>query len=224
MAAIAFFVVVAGGSAYAAATIGAGDIKNDAVRSRHIKNGEVKNPDLGANSVGSAKVIDGSLLKRDFKAGQLPKGDTGATGPSFGETVDSFPLATVTTCTDTALIDKSITLSRSSRIFVNGLASMYANNTGAEIDLSVDLRSEDGKTTLASLDAKRMTPLTTEIQADTQGVLGVFNSGTTSYDPYVASAGTYHLVMHSDKSGACATSLTYSEDSLTWIELGTAAM
>jgi hypothetical protein len=74
MAAIAFFIAVAGGSAYAAATIGSGDIKNDAVRSRHIKNGEVKNPDLGANSVGTGKVIDGSLLKQDFKAAQLPLG------------------------------------------------------------------------------------------------------------------------------------------------------
>jgi hypothetical protein len=75
MAAIAFFIAVAGGSAYAAATIGASNIKNDAVRSRHIKDGEVKNPDLAANSVGTGKVIDGSLLAQDFKAGQLPKGD-----------------------------------------------------------------------------------------------------------------------------------------------------
>src|SRR5256885_17224173 len=65
-----------GGSAYAAATIGPSDIKNNAVRSRHIKDA-VKNPDLGANAVGTGKVIDGSLLKKDFKHGQLPKGDTG---------------------------------------------------------------------------------------------------------------------------------------------------
>ena len=42
MAAIAFFIAIAGGSAYAAATIGSSDIKNDAVRSNHIKNGQVK--------------------------------------------------------------------------------------------------------------------------------------------------------------------------------------
>src|SRR3954468_1758449 len=77
MAAIALFIAVAGGSAYAAATIGAGDIKNSAVLSRHIKNGAVKRADLGANSVSTGKVIDGSLLKRDFKAGQLPRGPKG---------------------------------------------------------------------------------------------------------------------------------------------------
>jgi hypothetical protein len=64
MAAMALFVAVAGGSAYAAATIGSGNLKNDAVRSRHIKNG-----DIGANAVRTGKVADGSLLKQDFKGG-----------------------------------------------------------------------------------------------------------------------------------------------------------
>ena len=68
---LALFVAL-GGTAYAAATIGPGQIKNDAVRSRHIDNGEVKNADLGANSVGTGKVLNGSLLKQDFKAGQIP--------------------------------------------------------------------------------------------------------------------------------------------------------
>src|SRR5437764_7232485 len=78
LAAIAFFIAIAGGSAYAAATIGSGDIKNDAVLSRHIKNGEVKNQDLAANSVGSAEVIDGSLRRRDFATRALaPSGPAG---------------------------------------------------------------------------------------------------------------------------------------------------
>ena len=76
VASLALFVAL-GGTTYAAATIGAGDIKKDAVLSRHIKNGEVKNLDLGANAVGTGKVIDGSLLKRDFKAGQLAQGPAG---------------------------------------------------------------------------------------------------------------------------------------------------
>ena len=73
---MALFVAL-GGTALAAATIGSGNIRNDAVLSRHIKDGAVKNPDLGANSVGTGKVIDGSLLAQGFKAGQLPKGDKG---------------------------------------------------------------------------------------------------------------------------------------------------
>jgi hypothetical protein len=80
MAAIAFFIAVAGGSAYAAATVRSGNIKTNAILSRHIKNGEVKHQDLGANSVGTGNVIDGSLLKQDFKAGQLPQGAKGDQG------------------------------------------------------------------------------------------------------------------------------------------------
>jgi hypothetical protein len=66
LAAIAFFAVVAGGSAYAAATIGSRDIKRNAVLSRHIKNGEVKNVDLGSNSVGGGNVIDDALTGKDI--------------------------------------------------------------------------------------------------------------------------------------------------------------
>ena len=88
LAVVAFLVAVAGGSAYAAATIGSGDIKNDAVLSRHIKDGQVKASDLAPSSIGSGKVFDGSLLAQDVKPGQLPTGgassfdqhvDTGAT-------------------------------------------------------------------------------------------------------------------------------------------------
>jgi hypothetical protein len=68
---LALFVAL-GGTAYAAATIGPAQIKNDAVRSRHVDDGEVKNADLGANSVATGKVRNGTLLRKDFKAGQLP--------------------------------------------------------------------------------------------------------------------------------------------------------
>ncbi|HYH58514.1 MAG TPA: hypothetical protein VD790_04785 [Thermoleophilaceae bacterium] len=61
-----------GGTTYAAATIGAGEIKKDAVRSRHVKEGAVKSANLGTNSVGTDKVLDGTLLKQDFQAGQIP--------------------------------------------------------------------------------------------------------------------------------------------------------
>jgi hypothetical protein len=72
LAAVAFLVLVAGGSAYAAATIGAANIKDDAVLSRHVKDGQVRATDLAPGSVGTGKVLDGSLLARDAKSGQLP--------------------------------------------------------------------------------------------------------------------------------------------------------
>ncbi len=73
-------VVALGGTSYAAATIG----------SSNIKNRSIKNVDLAKSSVTSGTVRNGSLLSKDFKSGQLPKGaqgvagakgDTGAPGP-----------------------------------------------------------------------------------------------------------------------------------------------
>jgi hypothetical protein len=48
---ICLFLLLGGGAAWAAGTIGAHDIKKNAVRSRHIKNGTVKAPDLAPISL-----------------------------------------------------------------------------------------------------------------------------------------------------------------------------
>jgi hypothetical protein len=68
--------IVLGGSSYAAVTL-----KRNSVRSKHIKNGQVKRPDVARNAIDSSKVRDGSLLGQDFAAGQLPVGATGQQGP-----------------------------------------------------------------------------------------------------------------------------------------------
>jgi len=75
--AVVALVMALGGGAYAAATIGTSDIKKGAVtRSK-----------LHSNAVTSSKVKNRSLLSRDFKKGQLPRGARGprgfrgATGP-----------------------------------------------------------------------------------------------------------------------------------------------
>ena len=47
-----------GGGAYAASQIGAGDIKKNAVRAKHIKKSQVKH--LAANSVKTPKLADGA--------------------------------------------------------------------------------------------------------------------------------------------------------------------
>lgn len=59
--------IVLGGGAYAATTLPKGS-----VGSKQIKR----------SAVSSSKVKDRSLLARDFKRGQLPRGRGGATGPS----------------------------------------------------------------------------------------------------------------------------------------------
>ena len=93
MATIAVFAVL-GGTGYAAVA---------------LPNASVGNAQLKANAVDSSKVINGSLLKADFKPGQLPKGAKGAKGAAGstgangatgasgakGDKGDSFTLATV---------------------------------------------------------------------------------------------------------------------------------
>jgi hypothetical protein len=56
IATIALFGVLAGGGAYAASKIGPKDIQKNAVRAKHIKNGQVKAADLRRGAVTPAKL------------------------------------------------------------------------------------------------------------------------------------------------------------------------
>jgi hypothetical protein len=71
---LALFVALSG-SAYAAATIGSGQIKNGAVLGRHIKDGQVKGADIAPNALSSSKIPDNSLAGNDIdesKLGRVP--------------------------------------------------------------------------------------------------------------------------------------------------------
>jgi hypothetical protein len=63
-------VLAMGGTSYAAVTI----------TGANIKDGSVKRNDLASNLVNSAKVKNGTLVRADFKAGQLQSGPEGARG------------------------------------------------------------------------------------------------------------------------------------------------
>lgn len=65
---LALFLVLSGGTAYAVTQIEA-----NSVESRHIVNGQVKNPDLAVNAVNSAKVDDESLGGPDINEASLGK-------------------------------------------------------------------------------------------------------------------------------------------------------
>jgi len=67
-------VMAMGGTSYAAVTI----------TGANIKDRSVKRTDLASDSVNSAKVKNGTLLRADFKAGQLQTG-AGAPGPQGGQ-------------------------------------------------------------------------------------------------------------------------------------------
>ena len=67
---LALFVAL-GGTVYAAATIGAGDIKRNAVRAKHIKSGNVKRADIANNAVNAAKIAGGSVGSSEIAAGAV---------------------------------------------------------------------------------------------------------------------------------------------------------
>jgi hypothetical protein len=55
---LALFLVIAGGTAYAANTIGSADIIDESIQSVDVKNGQVRSSDIGNNQVQSADVRD----------------------------------------------------------------------------------------------------------------------------------------------------------------------
>ena len=58
---LALVVALGGGTAYAAARIGSGDIVDDSIRSRDLHDGDVRGRDLAAASVTSPKLAAGSV-------------------------------------------------------------------------------------------------------------------------------------------------------------------
>jgi hypothetical protein len=73
--ALALFVALSTGGAYAAGTIDSEDVIDDSLLSVDIKNGQVRGVDLGSNSVNSGKVIDNSLHSVDVHNGTLAPDD-----------------------------------------------------------------------------------------------------------------------------------------------------
>jgi hypothetical protein len=82
VATLALFVAL-GGSSYAALTITGRNVRNSSLTGKDVKNNSLTGSDV--KRLKSGDVSDGSLLAKDFKAGQLPagaKGDKGDKGDS----------------------------------------------------------------------------------------------------------------------------------------------
>ena len=72
MSLVAVFVAL-GGSAWA--------VTANSIGSRQLKPNAVRTGDVAPDAITSAKVDDGSLLRADFAASELPQGPQGAQGP-----------------------------------------------------------------------------------------------------------------------------------------------
>jgi hypothetical protein len=72
VALVALFVAL-GGVAWAAATIGARDIKDDAVRTRHIKDGQVKISDLAGSA--KAAFLSSNVTVRNSTVQEVTNGN-----------------------------------------------------------------------------------------------------------------------------------------------------
>ena len=71
MAALSLFLVIVGGSAYAANTVFSTDIVDGQVKSPDLAGAAVTNGKLGNNSVGTGKVADNSLAAADLAPGSV---------------------------------------------------------------------------------------------------------------------------------------------------------
>jgi hypothetical protein len=79
MATLAMFAAL-GGGAYAAATIGAGDIKKNAVRSKHIKTNVVKGRDVAEDTLVIGAQALGTIRERSATDPDIAAGDSGQAG------------------------------------------------------------------------------------------------------------------------------------------------
>jgi len=73
-AGLALFVALGGTS------VAATSLAKNSVGSAQLKTSAVKTSDVASNAITSVKVKDGSLVKADFKAGELPAGAQGPQG------------------------------------------------------------------------------------------------------------------------------------------------
>lgn len=74
---LALFIALGGTTVYAANTVGAGDIQRNAVRSKHLRDGDVKRRDLANSAVNGPKIADGGVGAPDIATGAVGTSELG---------------------------------------------------------------------------------------------------------------------------------------------------
>ena len=71
---LCLFLLLGGATAYAAATIGSADIIDESILSQDVKNAEVKSPDIASNAIGTGKIQNDQVFSADVRDDTLPDG------------------------------------------------------------------------------------------------------------------------------------------------------
>jgi hypothetical protein len=170
--------ILLGGSSYAAV---------------QLSKGQVKTKHIAKNAVTSAKVKDGSLLSKDFKAGQLPAGAKGDPGPK-GDPGANGAIAD-NAVTDAKIADNAVTNTK--------IADDAVTNTKIADDAVTNTKIADDAVTATKMGARTLRNVTQTIAAGTTALVtascganetmlsggGVWNIGVTA-----TNATNLHLV------------------------------
>jgi hypothetical protein len=115
---LALFIALGGTGAYAANTIGSSDIIDESLLSQDIKNGEVKNKDIGGNQITSALIYPDTVTGADVKESTLNLGDFFAAGSGVGGCqADDHQVNTCATA--------NVTLARPGRLLLNATGEWH---------------------------------------------------------------------------------------------------
>jgi hypothetical protein len=149
VATLALVLVVAGGTAYAANTIGSSDIIDESILSEDVKNGEVKTADVGNSQIHSVDIRNDTLTGGDIADDALTGADvsesTLATVPN-ATTVDGLDSSRLTnvaktgtgqclnqTSTDTTCASAAISgLSGGDDVYVSAWWRWYGTGVGQD--------------------------------------------------------------------------------------------
>jgi hypothetical protein len=85
---LALFIALGGATVYAAARIGADDIKPNAVRSKHIKTGAVKRVDIAKNAINGPRIASGAVASADIANESVGAADLGTGSVGGSEILD----------------------------------------------------------------------------------------------------------------------------------------
>ena len=147
---LALFVALGGTGAYAAAEIGASDIEDDAVRSRHVKDGQIETEDLagkavtedvlGSDSVGGGKIRFDAVGSSELRyravglneINKLPHGRAvQTTGQEFADqTQEDVELDELEFGSRINLTDGEVTVERAGVYAVSAEVEWEANGSG----------------------------------------------------------------------------------------------